>query len=154
MRIIQYLFYRVVLHDIIDILDWKTAFSEGCPVHGRMSGRIRGLYPPDSKSYPPVVTIKVISRHWHMSPGVGRAKSLLLETHWFKVLLNLINVTGPDTWKAIDKCLFSFFSLHSQWILWEERLRQFLRRSSMFFVFLIPPLFLISDTLNPGFVVS
>ena len=84
--------------DTADILAWITVFSEGSPVQGRMFGGNHDLYPLDDNSNTSVMTIKIISRHCQMSPGERGAESLLVETHSFKGLLDLINVTGSDTW--------------------------------------------------------
>lgn len=97
MRLIQYLVYRAALPWHYWHFGLVLVLSEGCPVHSRMFGSIHGLYPLDANSNTPAARIKIISRRCQMSPGLGTAKSLLVETH-FKGLLDLIKVTGPDMW--------------------------------------------------------
>lgn len=70
LRNVLLLWPRVPQRSTTAVLDRLILPRGGCPVHCRMSPSIPALYPLDvSIPLTPVVTIKDISRHRHMSPG-------------------------------------------------------------------------------------
>lgn len=70
-----------------DILSWRILGGRGCPAHWSMFSGLPGLYPPDSRSSPSVVTVKSVRMSLKVSyPHPTHMSPAHVENHWLRII--------------------------------------------------------------------